>query len=490
MESQYLTFCKILIIGWLAVGYSCRGPEGQNPESAAGGKAKPNIVYIFADQMRAQATGFSGNINVHTPKLDGLASKSVVFTTAVSTCPVCTPYRASLLTGQYPLTHGLFMNDLKLPDNGNSIGQVLKRSGYDTGWIGKWHLNGGGRSLYIPEGNRQGFEYWKVLECTHDYNKSYYYEGNDTIKKLWPGYDAYAQTNDAVEYINLKKHSSKPFALFISYGIPHDPYNTAPGDLQKLFREEDFILRENVPPQMQDLCRKELVGYYAHIAALDSCVGEIYNALEETGLAGNTIFVFTSDHGDMLESHWFGPGRSPRKQAPYDESILVPFILRYPALLKDKAKIIQTPIGTPDIMPTLLGLCGIGIPQTVEGESLSALIINGTSKLGREGVLIANYHPFADFRTERGGRPYRGIRTGRYTFVRDLNGPWMLFDNLNDPFQLENLVNKHSAKDTQARLDAELKEILTGLNDPFDRPEVLRAKWGYKINDNESIPYY
>ena len=107
----------------------------------------------------------------------------------------------------------------------------------------------------------------------------------------------------------------------------------------------------------------------------------------------------------------------------------------------------------------------------------------------RDGVLIAGYHPFADWRTASGGRPYRGIRTKTHTFVRDRNGPWLLFDNVTDPCQLENIVNLSKTKSIQQHLDAELSNILEEQGDDFETPEELRARWGYQVNDNEEIPY-
>ena len=122
---------------------------------------KPNIVFVFGDQWRAQATGYGGDPNLQgmTPNLDKLASESVNLSNAVSTCPVCTPCRASLLTGQYPLTHGLFLNDAPLRSEALTIAEVCKDAGYDTAYVGKWHINAGGRSNYIPKERRQGFDY-------------------------------------------------------------------------------------------------------------------------------------------------------------------------------------------------------------------------------------------------------------------------------------------------------------------------------------------
>ena len=451
---------------------------------------RPNIVFIFADQMRAQATGYAGDPNVQTPHLDRLAGQSLNLTNAVANCPVCTPYRACLLTGQYPLRHGLFMNDLCLPDNGHSLGRELRGGGYDTAWIGKWHLDGHGRSAPIPPERRQGFDYWKVLECTHHYNNSQYYAGGDIVPRWWEGYDAYAQTEDAAGYIGDGSARGKPFALFLSLGTPHDPYDTAPDDLQALYPGEQLQLRDNVAPHRRDLARQQLTGYYAHITAIDRCVARLDQAVAEAGLADDTIFIFTGDHGDMIESQWqrHDGQRGVRKQVPYDESVCVPFLVRYPARFGTGGRAVPEPIATPDIMPTLLGLCGLETPAAVEGVDMGP-VWAGEGGSERTGVLIASYHPFADWRTGRGGRPYRGIRTQRHTFVRDRNGPWLLFDNLEDPFQLDNLVNRAGVAQVQQSLDAELAAILQAQGDAFEAPEALRQRWGYAVDDQECIPY-
>ncbi len=178
---------------------------------------------------------------------------------------------------------------------------------------------------------------------------------------------------------------------------------------------------------------------------------------------------------------------------PYDESVLVPLHLRYPAQFPGQGRAISLPLGPPDIMPTLLALTGLPIPETVEGRDLTKLLDADSNTINPagdfDGVLIANYHPFADWRTERGGRAYRGIRTTRYTYVRDLNGPWLLFDNQEDPFQLKNQVNKIKFRPVQEQLDTQLKQILENQHDRFEPPEVLRERWNYQVDDLEEIPY-
>ncbi len=442
---------------------------------------KPNLLFIFADQWRAQATGYAGDTNARTPNLDKLAEESVNFSNAVSGCPVCSPYRASLMTGRYPLTHGVFLNDVCLNTNAVSVAHAFNKAGYETGYIGKWHLDGRDRSAFIPKERRQGFKFWKAFGCTHNYNNSFYY-GDENVKLRWDGYDAIAQTREAQRYIH-EHTEGKPFALFLSWGPPHAPYHTAPEKYRKQFSETQIKLRPNVPEKFEAHARKSLAGYYAHIAALDDCIADILQTLKESNLENDTILVFTSDHGDMLYSQG-----GQKKQQPWDESILVPFLLRYPAKLGSKGKTINMPINAPDIMPTLLGLSGIEIPGTVQGNDFSGFL-TGAEKPKDDTVLISCPSPFGQWTRARGGREYRGIRTRRYTYVRDLNGPWLLYDNKKDPYQLNNLCGKSEHSDLQKKMEAVLSQKLRQTNDRFlPGPEYIK-KWNYVVDKSGTVRY-
>jgi len=477
MDRGTLSRRELLKAGMMSVpALSLAGPS----LGAGGSGGRPNLVFVFADQWRAEATGYAGNRDVRTPHLDALAAQSVNFTTAVSGCSVCSPYRASLITGQYWLTHGIFYNDKPLGNKATSFAQAYVQAGYKTGYIGKWHLNGHpkgstmaqGRSAFIPPERRQGFQFWRVCECTHNYNHSLYY-GDTPEKRYWEGYDAIAQTHEAQRYI--REHArTGPFALFLSWGPPHSPLGTAPEKYKALYAEPDKLqVRPNVPASQRNAARQQLAGYYAHMAAQDDCIGEIVQTLRESGIEDNTIFVFTSDHGDMLLSH----GHT-KKQKPWDESIRVPFLLRYPAKLGRQGREIEMPINTPDIMPTLLGLSGVTVPATCEGKDFSG-VVTGDEAPDNEAALITLPVPFHQWSYTRGGREYRGVRTTRYTFARDLKGPWLLYDNVKDPYQLDNLCNKPEHAELQRRLDGILKKKLRATNDTFlTGPEYMKM-WDY-----------
>jgi arylsulfatase A-like enzyme len=443
---------------------------------------RPNIVVVLADQWRAQAFGFAGDPNVRTPRFDELASASVRFASAVSGMPVCSPTRASLLTGQRPLTHGVFLNDVRLDTNAVTLAKVLRASGYDTAMIGKWHVDGGGRSAYIPPERRQGFDYWKVLECTHAYSNSFYYA--DSPEKLkWPGYDAIAQTRDACDFVRARSKTEKPFVLFLAWGPPHDPYFSAPAQYRALYDPKALKLRPNVPQGLEAETRKILAGYYAHCTALDNCMGELLDTLRDAGVADDTVLLFSADHGDMLGSH----GQF-KKQRPFDESVRVPMLVRWPKGLGTRPQTFTAPINSEDIMPTLLGLAGVAVPPSCEGLDYSGLMRGGKNP-GDDATVILCAAPFGEWERRVGGREYRGVRTDRYTYVRDLNAPWLLFDNQTDPYQTNNLVGSPAHAELENRLDTLLARKLKERGDTFrPGPEYIR-QWGYTVNAHGTVPY-
>lgn len=438
----------------------------------------PNVVFIFADQMRAEAAGYAGNPDVATPHMDALAREGVAFRTAVANCPVCTPYRASLLTGRHALSTGLFVNDVRLGEDEVTIAEVLRDTGYDTGYIGKWHLDGPERSAFTPPGpRRQGFDYWAVGNCTHRYMRSLYYLGDDPTPRYWPGYDALAQADLAAEYIRTHGRE-RPYCLFLSWGPPHNPYRDVPPDYLAMYDPAALHLRPNVEEDAREL-RDSLAGYYAHITALDEGLGRILRALEEADQEEDTILVFTSDHGDMLGSQ----GKF-RKQWPWDESVRVPFIVRYPRHQRTPCTV-DAPVGAVDLMPTLLSLAGAPLPGTVEGHDLSHLVLGGEGTAPRS-ALIESIAPFA---AAWPGPEWRGLRTARHTYVETLEGPWLLYDDAEDPCQTRNLVGEASSAGLQEELAAELRFWLECTGDDFQPGHVYMERWGYPSGPKGEVPY-
>ena len=447
-------------------------------------EAKPlNVVFIIADQWRAQAFGFAGDPNAKTPNFDRFERECVNFTQAVSGLPVCSPTRATLLTGQRPQTHGVFLNDVPLNPEADTIAKEFKTAGYDTGCIGKWHVDGHGRTSFIPPERRQGFDYWKVLECTHTYNRSLYY-GDGPEKQMWDGYDAAAQTRDAQAYLQQHANSAKPFLLWLAWGPPHNPYDTAPEKYRAMYDPEKIELRGNVPADLAATARKELAGYYAHCTALDDCMGDLLRTLQETHLAERTIVVVTADHGDMIESQ-----AQQRKQRPWEESVRVPMLFRLPASLSATPRRVEGTINTEDVTTTILGLCGRPIPKGMEGLDFTAYIRDKGPDPSGGATVIRCVSPFGEYTRLKGGKEYREIRTARYSYARDLQGPWLLYDNQKDPWQRENLIGKPEYAAKQAELEALLKRKLAEQHDEFRPGAEYIAKWGYKVDGTGTAPY-
>lgn len=300
-------------------------------------------------------------------------------------------------------------------------------------------------------------------------------------RHTWEGYDAEAQTRCAQEFIRDRAAAARegtPFFLMLSWGLPHGPYHTAPQRFRERYDPQTIQLRPNVPPEMAEEARRALAGYYAHIEALDTYLGELDQTLRECGLADDTVLVFTADHGDHLLSH----GRRG-KQTPWDEAVLVPFLIRWPAGLGRAGREVRTPFATPDVMPTLLGLCGVPVPDAVEGLDYSRHIAGQPDPAAEsvEGALVASYHTHGTYKGFQ-GKDYRAIRTERYTYARAIDGPWLHFDNQRDPHQLDNLCDTAEHAALQHELEAQLTRLLARLGDEFLPGDAYLRRWGYEVD--------
>ncbi|MBC2603245.1 sulfatase family protein [Puniceicoccus vermicola] len=439
---------------------------------------RPNIVYIFADEWRAQATGYNGDPNCETPVLDAFAAQSMNLTHAVSGYPVCCPYRASLLTGQYPLTHGVFINDVELDPNCHSIARAFKDGGYHTAYIGKWHVYGSPEGHYqrrndpVPRDFQMGFDDWKGFECSHDHLNSGYYHNDDPTFHPWGDYDAFAQSRAAVDHLRERSQATDPFLLMLSWGPPHFPLDNAPEEYLKRYENREIVLRENVPEDRQERAIRELRGYYAHIAALDHALEIVLDGLRDLGLEEETMVIVTSDHGEMRQCQGL-----KTKQFPWDESIRVPFLLRYPPVTGRGGSELPILIDAPDIMPTLLHLCDLPVPESVEGRDWSPEIRGTRAVDPEDAALLSIAAGFTELRFNAMS-VYRGVRSRRHTYVRNLHGPWLLYDNEADPYQKDNLIDRPDHADLQAKLENKLQQMLAARGDEFLPGEAYLERAG------------
>ncbi|MCV9386656.1 sulfatase family protein [Reichenbachiella ulvae] len=453
----------------------CQQGDGHGECSSTQKVKKPNIIYILTDQWRTSSLGYAGNPDIKTPHLDKFAQESVNFINAVSVTPVCTPHRAALLTGRFPTTTGMIVNDIYLPSEELTMAEIYKEAGYNTAYYGKWHLDGHGRQNNVLAERRQGFDYWKALECSHAYNKMAYYDNDDPEMKYWEGYSPFAITEDVKKYLTNHANDSDPFLLFLAIGTPHYPHESAPRKYKQMYPKDSLTIPPNVRPELHERTRLELQGYYAHGTATDEAIGGVLAKIKELGLWDNSIIVFSADHGEMMGAHGVKPFV---KQLAWDESIRVPFLVRYPSIDNNEGAVVNAPLTTPDVLPSLLSLSELEIPESIQGDDLSELMQNPNPQTDRT-ALVMNAAPFGAnyFDPE-----YRGIRTKQYTYVSTLEGGALLFDNLRDRFQMDNLINNPDYKKLQEDLDKKLKVELAEIGDEFKSREYYMEKWGLEFD--------
>jgi arylsulfatase A-like enzyme len=405
---------------------------------------RPSFLIILPDQLRAQALGCMGNPDIRTPHMDALAKEGLLFRNSFANSPVCCPARAVLLTGRYAHANGMMANDLRLRDSEVTIAEILRDQGYRTGFIGKWHLDGGPRLPgFVPPGpRRQGFDFWAANECSHDHFRPQYFRDTDqpiVAKK----FEAEVWTDEAIDF--LRRSRSRPFFLVVSMGPPHDPYG-APEEFMKMYDPLTMKMRPNWVVGTPSGGRQENAAYAAAVTAVDDQIGRLSAALREFGLEQDTLLLVTSDHGDMLGSH----GRR-LKRLPYEESIRVPGIVRYPRSVQP-GRVTDAILTHVDLAPTMLSLAGFPIPSTMQGNNLSAVI------LGEDhGPASAYFQQFLPYLSDHVKEGWRAVRTSRYLFARTETAPWLLYDLETDPYQLHNLVDDRSS----VRLLAELEAVLS-----------------------------
>ncbi len=430
---------------------------------------------MFADQLRGSSLGHVGEEPVFTPNLDAFAGQGVRFTRAVANAPLCCPMRASLITGQHPLTHGVVGNDIRLREDSPSIAKSLSSAGYRTGYVGKWHLDGPDRSCFTPPGpRRQGFRHWAACNCNHNYYAAYYYR--DDPQPVWvDGYEPTAQTDLAIKFLEGASRGDQPWCLFLSWGAPHCPYDQAPEEFLRLYDPRSLKPRANAVNPRLDIT----AGYYAHISALDHEFGRLMASLDRLGLAENTLVIFTSDHGDMLFSHDRG-----WKSKPWRESVIVPFIARWPDAIPEGVTE-DAPFGLVNTMPTLLSICGVEAPPEVEGGALPQMVLAQDGERPHSTPIY--FHMKA---TNPAPEVWRGVVTRSHTYARFRDEPWVLHDDDSDPYQMRNLAGDPEHAQLQQRLETELRAWLDKTGDAFESHEELAERLGIELNERGVPPCY
>jgi arylsulfatase A-like enzyme len=438
---------------------------------------RPNVVLFFPDQMRAQAMGCLGNRDVRTPNIDRLASEGVLFRNTLANTPVCCPARAILQTGLYCHRNGMTANDLRLREDHVTIAEVLRREGYRTAFIGKWHLDGGPRLPgFVPPGpRRQGYEFWAANQCSHRHFDTQYFRDSPQPAPMGK-FEAEGWTDLGLEFLDSSRKDGRPFFLTIQYGPPHDPYK-APPEYEALYDPARLNMRPNWKGGEKIPGPKEIASYYAMVTALDDQLGRLVKALDGWNLGGDTIVIVLSDHGDMLGSQGL-----PLKRKPWEESIRVPGIFRCPGRIRP-GRVDGGLISHIDMAPTLLSLCGAPPPDGLPGADLSRRILDGSGP-APDSAFFQIFGPYAPGRVPAG---WRGVRTGRYMYARLRERPWVLYDLEEDPYELNNLADDPAARRLREEMERRLESWMRRTGDSWDFNWTFPVEGGGRLYNHRAF---
>lgn len=445
-----------------------------------------NVLLVFADDLGAWALGCAGNSEIQTPVLDELASRGVRFENFFCTSPVCSPARASLLTGRMPSQTGIHdwirggntgPRRIDYIEGYPTLYGALAKNGYDCAVIGKWHLG-------ASDAPRPEFSHWFVHEKGGgNYFGATMYRG--TEPEVVPEYLSDAIAADAVSFIASRREETTPFFLNVSFTAPHHPWVDAhPEDLVGLYADCEFadlpaegihpdLLVQN--PETADAIadpQGSRLGYYAAVTGLDRALGRILDELERSGLANQTLVAFVGDNGFNLGHHGiWGKGNGTYPFNMFDTSVKVPAIFSHPARIRT-GDVRSELVSGYDLTPTILDYLGVNWEPDIAlpGGSFTHLLegIAGSNNDSRheDARKVVVYDEYG---------PVRMIRTEAYKYVhRFPDGPHELFDLLADPNERVNLI-------ADAALEAEIRQLQAGLDEWFGTYVVAE-------HDGKSLP--
>jgi len=434
-------------------------------------RERPNVLVFYTDQQRWDSVGAYGGPMDLTPNLDRMAASSVRFDRAFTSQPVCAPARSTIQTGKYPTTTGVVRNNLVLKDDEQTLAHHFKRAGYQTGYIGKWHL-GGSREKPVPLERRGGYdEYWAAADTLEFTSGAFEGRMFDAANRAleFKKYRVDFLTDLAVDFIRQRKQN--PFYLFISYLEPHHQNDAnryiAPEGYADRYRN-NFYIPPDLAPFPGDW-KSQLPDYYGIIARIDECFGRVLKELADQRLEDNTILVFTTDHGCHFRT------RNPEyKRSCHDASIRIPMVIRGPGF--EAGRVVPELASIVDLPPTLLDAAGLDIPAAMQGRSL----------LGPARGQAAGWSNeiFVQMREEA---LQRAIRTERWKYcIFNPTSPntqpssteyteRYLYDLYSDPHELVNLIGRASHRKIADELQARLLERMAAVGEP--RPKVTSARY-------------
>ena len=443
--------------------------------------SRPNIVFILIDDLRWDELGCAGHPFAQTPNIDRIAREGVSFRNAFATTPLCSPSRASFLTGRYPHAHGI-VDNVDRSDLSHRLVTwplLLHGVGYETGYVGKWHMG-------VDDTSRPGFDYWVSVKGQGNYIDPELNDNGRIVKAA--GYVTDIFNDRAVEF--LKRPRSRPFVLYLSHKAVHpDVTQFADGRLSDpssstfvpAERHRDLYAGLAVPrrsnvddpldgkPALQrkiddlpPLSRatgtsdETILKRMRLLKAVDEGVGQIFTTLEQAGTLDQTLIVFSSDHGYFYGEH----GLSVERRLAYEEAIRIPLLMRCPPLIKPTSELDPMVLSI-DLAPTFLELGGATVPENLHGRSLMPLL-TGRPYTKRTSFLV-EYFSATDIVFPRVRQlAYQAVRNEDWKYIHytELVGMDELYDLSSDPYELHNLIGKPAAKATLQHLKSELKRLL------------------------------
>jgi len=442
-------------------------------------ESHPNLLFIFADQLGALYMGCYGHPQVQTPNLDRLAGESVLFRNAYTAAPLCTPFRGTLFTGRYPVQTGIYQNEQKIPRSETTLADLFNDAGYATSYVGKWHMAGRPRKIWVAPEDRGGFREFIGWDCGHvRHIDQKYFDGDDPSELVMEGHETDALTDIACERLRRRAADDKPFCMVVSYQAPH-PFCDPPDEYAELYRGKPLEFRPLVDREARftgygeesaDMSATEWTErYFGEITHLDAAIGRLMAEIEALGLRDNTVVVFTSDHGDMGGCR----GRFDKSVA-YEEATRIPVTVRLPGQTEGRET--DALISSVDFLPTVLGLCGLPATETAEGVDYSGLVVGDPGEDAAEAPCGRLRSHCRTGRRSPGGdgqdgerdfvvmqlRDWSCIRAGDCKLTVDPEGTearefYRLSD---DPFEERNLVSEPAEKGAVADLQAAYREWL------------------------------
>ena len=410
--------------------------------------APPNILFVLPDQLGARWLPTYGHATVSTPHLEQFADESTVFERAISTSPVCTPYRGCLLSGLYPSQTGVLGNGQPYPADVRSLADHLNDGGYATYYVGKWHLSGAPQeNRWVAPHKRAGFQHFVGWESHHvDHYAGLIWRDDPADAQVMSGHETDALTDIALKQLSIAAKRDQPFFMMVAYQAPHPPC-CPPSAYQQRYEGLDLLNEPNADNSAwYDMphwnANYNVVSfrerYFGEISQLDAAFGRLLRGLDELELNENTLVVFTSDHGEMAGAHGqFGKG------VMMEESLHVPLVVRAPG---QKAPVrTRMPAATVDLMPTLLDYAGCAFNGKPEGISLRPWI-EGAQAIGNR-IVFSEYDECC-------------AATSRWKLVADKGTlqPQSLHDIVDDPYELRNRLDDPSSVALQQELTAALRQ--------------------------------